>query len=81
LQNDAHNAWHVCCGHDLIHILSRGLHGVISRGRNDTGDASPDLLEACLKLAFESSYFYKTQLSISIQQWEKANEPYVIVAQ
>lgn len=80
LQNATHDGWHVCCGHDLVCILSRGLHGAISRGKNDTGDANPDILEICLKLAFESSYFYKTQLYASIQQWEKANVPYVILA-
>ncbi len=80
LQNDAHNAWYVCCGHDLIRILSRGLHGAFSRGKNDTRDASPDILEISLRLAFEHSHFYKTHLYLSVQNWERANAPYVILA-
>ena len=79
LQSDAHDPWHVCCGHDLVCVLSRGLHGAIGRGRNDTKNATPEMLEISLRLAFEHSHFYKTSLYASIQKWETANTPYVIL--
>lgn len=74
-----HDPWHVCCGHDLVCILARGLHGVISRGKNNTRNASPDILEISLRLAFERAYFHKTTLYASIKQWETINAPYAIL--
>jgi hypothetical protein len=49
-------------------------------GTWDPKDVRPDNLERSLRLAFERSYFYKTQLYVSIQQWEEANTPFVILA-
>lgn len=80
LQNGAHDPWHVCCGHDLVCVLSRGLHGVISRGQNNTQHVSPEILEKSLRLAFERAYFYKTRLYLFIKQWEILNAPYIILA-
>jgi uncharacterized protein DUF4435 len=80
LQNDAHDPWHVCCGHDLVRLLSQGLQGVLSKEKKNTNDAKPDRLEHDLRLAFERAYFYKTQLYVFIQQWEKMNAPYVVLA-
>ena len=78
LKDDAHDPWHVCCGHDLVCILSIGLRKII--GTWNPNDIRPDALERSLRLAFERSYFYKTQLYLSIQQWEKANTPFIILA-
>ena len=76
LRDDAHDPWHVCCGHDLVCILSAALRKVI--GTWNPNDVRPDSLERSLRLAFERSYFYQTQLYLSIQEWEKANMPFVI---
>jgi hypothetical protein len=78
LRDDTHDPWHVCCGHDLVSILSAGLRRTI--GTWDPKDVRPDNLEKSFRLAFERSYFYKTQLYLSIQQWEMANTPFVILA-
>jgi hypothetical protein len=77
LRDDTHDPWHVCCGHDLVCILSAALRKTI--GTWNPNDIRPDSLERSLRLAFERSYFYKTQLYLSIQQWEKANMPFVIL--
>jgi hypothetical protein len=78
LRDDTHDPWHVCCGHDLVCILSTGLRKTV--GTWDPKDIRPDNLERSFRLAFESAYFYKTQLYLSIRQWEKANTPFVILA-
>ncbi len=78
LKDDTHDPWHVCCGHDLVCILSIGLRKTI--GSWNPNDIRPDVLERSLRLAFERSHFYKTQLYLSIQQWEKTNTPFVILA-
>ncbi len=78
LKNDAHDYWYVCCGHDLVHILSIGLHKAI--GTHNNNDCKPEIIERSLRLAFERSHFRKTQLYTSIQQWEQLNRPFVILA-
>lgn len=80
LQEGAHDPWHVCCGHDLVRLLSKGLQGVLSREKKNTNDVNPDRLEHDLRLAFERAYFYKTRLYLYIQQWEILNAPYIILA-
>jgi hypothetical protein len=78
VRDDTHDPWHVCCGHDLICILSTGLRKII--GTWNPNDIKPDSLERSLRLAYERSYFYETQLYLSIQQWAMANTPFVILA-
>lgn len=78
IRNIDHDPWHVCCGHDLVSILSVGLRKAI--GTLNANDSKPDVIERSLRLAFESSYFHKTSLYVSIQTWEKANTPFVILA-
>jgi len=77
LKRGDHDLWHLCCGHDLASILSVMLHRAI--GTNDTGDISPVLIERSLRLAYERLHFQQTQLYVSIQRWEEANEPFVIL--
>ena len=56
-----HDPWQVCCGHDLVEILSIGLRKAI--GTNKAVDVEPNNLERSLRLAYEVVYFCKTQLS------------------
>lgn len=39
------------------------------------------MLEVCLRLAYEHSHFCKTQLYVSIQQWEAANTLFIVLKQ
>jgi hypothetical protein len=78
LRDDTHDPWHVCCGHDLVCILSVVLRKTI--GNWNLNDVRPEVLERSFRLAFERSYFYKTQLYLSILHWEKVNTPFVILA-
>lgn len=77
LQDDTHAPYHVCCGHDLICILSIGLCKVL--GTCNSNDVKPEVLERELRLAYESSYFRNTQLCASIQKWEENNKPYKVL--
>lgn len=76
-QNRNDDAWLVCCGHDLVEILSLGLRK--TWGSNDSKEVKPELLEKCLRLAYETSYFYQTELSKSLQRWEENNPPYRVL--
>lgn len=77
LKNDTYDPWHVCCGHDLVSVLSFGLCKAL--GSRNTGDVKIDVLERSLRLAYERAYFQQTRLYASIQQWERANMPFVIL--
>lgn len=76
IKHDSHDPWHVCCGHDLVHILSLGLRKAIGT----TNVTEPDLITQCLMLAYDTSYFTKTKLYLSIKDWEYANPPFIILS-
>jgi hypothetical protein len=69
--------WQVCCGHDLVEILSLGLRKAI--GTNKTVDVEANSLERNLRLAYEVAYFYKTQLYWKIRTWETNNQPFYLL--
>ena len=77
IRNDTHDPWHICCGHDLVDILSLGLRRAF--GTQNINDIRRDLLEKDLILAYERLHFKKTQLYLSIQQWEMNNKPFTIL--
>lgn len=66
-----HDPWQVCCGHHLVEILSLSLRKAI--GSANDNDVKPDILERSLRLAYEETYFYKTQIYLSICTWETNN--------
>lgn len=75
-QNNSHDPWQVCCGHDLVEILSIGLRKAI--GSNKVSDVEPESLERNLRLAYEQVYFTDTQLYLSIQNWENKNQSFKV---
>jgi hypothetical protein len=77
LSSYLHDPWHVCCGHDIVNILSLGLCKAI--GSNSSQVARPDQVEKWLQLAYEWSYFSQTQLYAAIQNWEKVNAAFVVL--
>ncbi|MEG4924446.1 hypothetical protein Q5690_28850, partial [Microcoleus sp. F10-D1] len=77
LKTDTQDMWHVCCGHDIISILSIALCKALGSCNSKT--VEPNVLEQNLRLAYESSYFCKTQLYEAIQQWEKNNQPFQVL--
>ena len=77
LKTDTQDMWHVCCGHDMIGILSIALCKEL--GSCQAQKVEQNVLEQDLRLAYESSYFCKTQLYAAIQQWEKNNQPFQVL--
>lgn len=77
-QKNAHDPWHVCCGHDLIEILSLVLRKAL--GTNDAKDVKPDIIARSLRLAYERAFFCETRLYASMQAWERANQPFKVLA-
>ncbi|MEY3866208.1 MAG: hypothetical protein RLZZ338_99 [Cyanobacteriota bacterium] len=78
LISEMHDPWYVCCGHDLIEILSLGLRKPF--GSCNSKDVEPTTLEKDLRLAYEGSYFVLTQLYRDIREWERVNQPFKVFA-
>jgi hypothetical protein len=71
-----HAPYQLCCGHDLVEILSVGFRKVI--GSSQASDVNPNILERSLRLAYEEVYFHKTELYLSIRSWESNNQPFKV---
>jgi Protein of unknown function (DUF4435) len=78
LKEPGHDLWHVCCGHDLVRILSVALRKVL--GSNKPSDVQPSGLEERLRLSFSLADFQATRLWGAIIAWEKENPPYVVLS-
>ncbi len=76
-KSSKHDPWQICCGHDLVEILSLGLHKAI--GSAKATDVEPNSLERNLRLAYEEAYFCKTQIYLSVQTWETNNPPFRVL--
>jgi len=74
LKANDQDMWYVCCGHDMICILSIALCKAL--GTRNSKQVESDVLEKDLRLAYESSHFRLTQLYTAIQDWEKTNQPF-----
>jgi len=73
-----HDPWQVCCGHDLVEILSLCLRKAI--GTNKVTDVEPNSLERNLRLAYEEVYLLDTQLYLNIRTWETNNQPFIVLS-
>ena len=76
LTDPNHNSWDICCGHDLVWILSIGLSKVF--GSKNSNEVKPEVLEKFLRAGYESAYFLSTQLYQSLRMWETSNSPFRI---
>jgi len=74
LRDSDHDPWQICCGHDLVSVLSFALRRTIA-ARNPT-DVKPEALERALRLAYESAYFRDSELYKLIRSWESAHPSY-----
>lgn len=76
-RKENHDPWQICCGHDLVEILSLGLRRAI--GSAKASDVEPSSLERSLRLAYEETYFCKTQIYLSVRLWESDNQPFQVL--
>lgn len=78
LQNQGHDAWHVCSGHDMVQILCIGLNCVF--GNSMAKDLTFETLERSLRLAYDHTQFESTSLYQSIAVWEQAHPSFKVLA-
>ena len=77
IRDETHDKWHVCCGHDLIGLLSVGLHKTI--GSWNWKEIEPEIIERSLRLGYESAWFRDTRLYASIKAWEEVNGSFQVI--
>lgn len=77
VHDNLHDPWHICCGHDLIQILTIGLKRVF--GSRRAKRKRYEEIESDLRLAYEKADFIATQLYDSIVKWEIENPKYRIL--
>lgn len=75
----AYDPWDVCCGHDLVRIMAVGLRSRL--GSNNHAVVESEVLEKILRIAYEPSHFFDTQLYQDLKTWEAANAPFRIFPQ
>jgi hypothetical protein len=78
LKTDTQDMWYVCCGHDMISILSIALCKAL--GSFNSKELGANVLEKYLRVAYESAHFRETKLYRSIQTWEQTNKPFEVLS-
>ena len=66
-----HDPCLLCCGHDLVELLSLALGGAFGSNTIPSED-----LERDLRLAFAPAHFTPTQLYAALRRWEAAHPPF-----
>jgi hypothetical protein len=69
--------WHICCGHDLVNLLSIGLRKLF--GSRKAVDVNSEHLEVGLRLAYELAFFVETELYNSLKDWGQKDTRFRIV--
>lgn len=72
------DAWQVCCGHDVLEILSVCLRKTLAS--KDAGEVTLERLSSSLRLAYDRADFENTKLFGSLRAWEESNKPCVVLA-
>lgn len=78
LKTETQDMWYICCGHDMIAILSIALCKAL--GSCNSKQVEPNVLEKDLRLAYESAHFRETKLYIAIQTWEETHQPFEVLS-
>jgi|SRR6476661_2219154 len=78
LKTDTQDMWYLCCGHDMISLLSIALCKAL--GSCNSKEVEPNVLEKYLRVAYESAHFRETKLYRSIQTWEQTNKPFEVLS-
>ena len=64
----------ICCGEDIVEILSIGLRRLLGNQNSQNVDSAT--LKRALRLAMPSSIFRETQLGVSLMDWQNRNPGY-----
>jgi 5S rRNA maturation endonuclease (ribonuclease M5) len=73
ISDENHDPWQLYCGHDFISILAIALCKVL--GTWNANDVKTEVLERELRLAYELSYFYQTQIYQLMINWQSNHHP------
>ena len=73
----AHDPYQVCCGHDILEILSHALRRAIAC--RNANAVKREVLEQSLRLAYQDTYFRESKLAGAIREWEQTNPPYRVL--
>jgi hypothetical protein len=73
-----HDHAQICCGHDVVEVLTLGLRMVWKKDHTKIPPAED--IERILRLSFEGTHFVALPLYAAIITWEQANPPYTILA-
>lgn len=71
IEATVNDPWLVCCGTDMVAILSIGLLRAL--GTNNTGAVTPDDLRRCLRLAYEWQELIASRLGRDLREWAERN--------
>jgi hypothetical protein len=64
--NRNENPWHLCCGHDLIELLTIALRRAVGSQQN----IDPSDVSRALRLGYSERDFERSGLSASLREWE-----------
>ncbi len=77
LDEDHRDSWHVCRGHDMVHILAIALRR--AWGNRHARSISDDQVDRILRLSFGMIQFARTELHAAIREWEARNGEYRVL--
>lgn len=77
LRDPGHDLCQVCCGDDVLHVLSIALRKVL--GTNNSGDVTVERLKQVLRLTFEEADLRSSALGTGINDWESRNPGYRVL--
>ncbi len=68
--------WHVCCGHDIVHLLVIGFQKML--GSHSSSALKAEEIERSLRLSYEEAYFHTSELYQGLLNWQKNNSAFSI---
>jgi len=78
LRDNRHDPWHVCRGHDVVHILTIGLRDVF--GNRHAKSITYEQIDRILRIAYGYAEFSQTKLYTAIKRWEETNPGFTVLA-
>lgn len=77
LEDVQHDVRQVCCGDDVMQVLSVGLRKMFGTGQ--TQDVRVERLKQSLRLAFEDVDFRDSEVARSIREWQGRNPGFLVL--
>lgn len=78
IQATVSDPWLVCCGTDMVAILSIGLRKAL--GTNNTNTVKPEVLRQSLRLAYERHELIDSRLGQDLHEWADRNPGFRVLS-